>query len=556
MQKQLGFGIGLRPVHYPDFHTRKSLNIDWLEVISENFMGIGGRARHHLELIRADYPIATHGVGLGIAGSDPLDERYLKLLKEYIQWMQPAMVTDHLCWTSWKGQHSYDLLPFPLNQESLDLVCARIQKVQDAIQRPILLENPSAYIDFKSSEMHEPDFFNELCARTGAGILLDINNCMVNSKNLGWDPHFYIQSLKPEYVQQFHLAGHSVSDEICIDTHDQPVPDEVWRLYQKAVKLFPGVPSLIEWDGQIPSLERMEEEITTARQHHALGEKLEIAPLSRDPIATSLPNLYLDLATHQEALFAVLRGDKDPMAMSPVLRDCKVRHEFGLRAYFNNHLVGQLEALKNSFPTLLAIIEDEAMAEVAQQYVSHMPPEHFSINYVGDRLPTFLLEHQTGIDFGVPQALIAELAAFDAMRYDLALQENDASLALLMQELMNWTPDQWNEASFTLRSEHRLLHLNWDILSVHEALEAGENPPPPAAASAPILMTRTQQGTSMEHCPSPLLKFLSLKQNPFSLVDLVELFARPELNEEQATELSLDALIAAIKRSMIGLAAS
>ncbi len=551
MQQQLGFGIGLRPIHYSDFHSRKTTKIDWLEVVSENFMGIGGRARYHLEKIRADYPLATHGVGLGIAGSDPIDERYLKLLKEYINWIQPAIVTDHLCWTSWKGQHSYDLLPFPLNEETLLHVCARIQKVQDAIQRPILLENPSAYIDFKSSDRHEPDFFNELCARTGAGILLDLNNCMVNSKNLNWDPHFYIQSLKPEYVQQFHLAGHSVSNEICIDTHDQPVPDEVWNLYQEAVRLFPNVPSLIEWDGQIPSLERMEEEVTTARQHHAKAAKTRGKASIAHEVPARIPCLQTNLATHQQALFGVLRGREDISSITPLLLECKVAHEFGLGAYYNNHFASQLEALKDTFSTLHAIIEDEAMTEVVAQYIHHMPPEHFSINFAGSRLPTFLMEHPIGIDFGVPQPMIAELAAFDGLRLELGLQEDSALAPMQVTELTQWSPDQWNEAVFTLRPEYRLVSLKWDILSVYLALQNQQTPPPPDAATAPLLMTRTDEGIGIEACPENLEKLLHCGPQPFTLADLVAVFHKDDSSAEESTELALDALIAGIKRSLL-----
>jgi uncharacterized protein (UPF0276 family) len=551
MQKQLGFGIGLRPVHYPDFHSRTTTHIDWLEVVSENFMGIGGRARYHLEKIRADYPLATHGVSLGIAGSDPIDERYLKLLKEYINWIQPAIVSDHLCWTSWKAQHSYDLLPFPLNEETLLHVCARIQKVQDAIQRPMLLENPSAYIDFKSSDRHEPDFFNELCARTGAGILLDLNNCMVNSKNLNWDPHFYIQSLKPEYVQQFHLAGHAVSSEICIDTHDQPVPDEVWNLYQDAVRLFPKVPSLIEWDGQIPSLERMEEEITKARQHHAKAANTRGKASIAHEVPARIPCLQANLATHQQALFGVLRGQDDISSITPLLLECKVRHERGLAAYCNNHFASQLEAFKASFSTLHAIIEDQAMTEVVAQYIRHMPPEHFSINFAGSRLPTFLMEHQIGIDFGVPQSMIAELATFDGLRLELGMQEDSALASMQVTELTQWSPDQWNEAVFSLRPEYRLVSLKWDILSVYLALQKQQTPPPPDAATAPLLMTRTDKGIGFESCPENLEKLLRCGPQPFTLADLVAVFHKDDSRAEESTELALEALIAGIKRSLL-----
>ncbi|HET9237114.1 MAG TPA: DUF692 family protein [Oligoflexus sp.] len=554
MLHELGFGVGLRPPHYPDFHAKNTPKIDWLEIISENFMGIGGRPRRHIEKIRADYPIATHGIGLGIAGYDPLNERYLKLLKELMDWLQPAMVTDHLCWTSWKGQQAYDLLPFPLNEESLKHISARIQKVQDVLKRPMLLENPSMYIDFRASDMHEPDFLNALCEHTGCGILLDLNNCMVNSKNLGWDPELYIHRLKPEYVGQFHLAGHSVNPDICIDTHDQPVPDEVWKLYREAIKLFPGVPSLIEWDGKLPSLARLGEELDTARQHAA---EAQTAP-ARERQPLSVPEIratcHDSLESHQAKLFGILRREASHDAITELLQDTRVKPEFGLEAYQNNHFLGLLDALQKSFQTLHAIVEDDAMAEIVSQYIRHIPPEHFSINGAGTQLPTFLMEHPIGIDFGVPQALIAELAAFDAAHMELAMQPDPVHPPLELGVLLQWTPDEWDTASFVLRNEHRLLHLNWDVLSVYTTLQSGEVPPPPDLATSPILITRNEEGILFDHCPENIQNLLKAPEGPFTLVDLVEIFKSPDMSDEAATELALDALITGLKRSMIGLA--
>jgi uncharacterized protein (UPF0276 family) len=554
MLQQLGFGVGLRPAHYPDFHAQNTPKIDWLEIISENFMGVGGRPRQHIEKIRADYPMATHGVGLGIAGLDPLNERYLRLLKELVQWLEPALVTDHLCWTSWNGQYSYDLLPFPLNKESLNHICARLHQVQEAIGRPMLLENPSMYIDFRASDMHEPDFLNALCERTGCGILLDLNNCMVNSKNLGWDPEFYINRLKPEYVGQFHLAGHSVSPDICIDTHDQPVPDEVWNLYRKAVRLFPGVPSLVEWDGQLPALSRLGEELAAARMHaqEAHAEPKEETKAHTIPELRS--NTQLSLASHQEKLFGILRREAPQDTITDLLETTKVRHEFGLKAYANNHFLGLLDALKSTFRTLHAIVEDDAMSEIVSQYIRHIPPEHFSINGAGAQLPNFLMEHPIGIDFGVPQALIAELAAFDAAHMELAMQPDPVHPPLELDVLMQWTPDEWDTARFVFRNEHRLLHLNWDVLSVYTTLQSGEVPPPPELATSPILITRHAEGILFDPCTENIQSLLKAPEGLFTLVDLVEIFKSPGMTDEEATELALDALIAGLRRSMIGLA--
>jgi hypothetical protein len=192
------------------------------------------------------------------------------------------------------------------------------------------------------------------------------------------------------------------------------------------------------------------------------------------------------------------------------------------------------------------------MAEIVAEYIRHIPPEHFSINFAGSQLPIFLREHKIGIDFGVPQAMIAELAAFDAAHMDLALQSDASVQALNLDSLIRWTPDQWDEATFALRGEHRLLHPNWNVLSVYTSLQSDEVPPPPDLASAPILMTRTEDGLSFEPCPENIQRLLCLPEAIFTLIDLVEIFKAKTHSEEEATGQAVEAMILAVKRSMIG----
>jgi len=218
----LGHGVGLRPKHYSTIIESKP-KVDWFEVISENYMGVGGRPRLHLDKIRQDYPIVLHGVGLNIGSVDALRADYLKKLKELASWVKPALISDHLCWTGVGGKNTHDLLPLPYTETALEHVCERVSRVQEILGRSILLENPSAYVAFENSDMSEAEFLYELCRVTGCKVLLDLNNLFVNQKNLGWNPKKYFEILPANFVGQFHLAGHSISGDVRIDTHDHPV---------------------------------------------------------------------------------------------------------------------------------------------------------------------------------------------------------------------------------------------------------------------------------------------------------------------------------------------
>jgi uncharacterized protein len=260
----LGHGVGLRPKHYTQFLEQRP-TVDWVEVISENFMGSGGRALSVLDKVRTDRPVVLHGVSLGIGSVDPLDERYMKEWTELIDRVQPAMVSDHLCWGRHKGRYSHDLLPLPFTEEALAHVVTRVGQVQDRLGRQILLENVSSYTTFPGSTLSEAEFTAEVARRADCGILLDINNIYVSAKNHGFDMKAYVDAMPIEHVAQFHLAGHLDRGDILIDTHEGHVIDEVWKLYAYAVERFGRVPTLIEWDTGVPDLDTLLAESERAR---------------------------------------------------------------------------------------------------------------------------------------------------------------------------------------------------------------------------------------------------------------------------------------------------
>ena len=253
-QTVTGTGIGLRQPHYREVFERLP-ELAFLEVHSENFFLEGGAAMHALERARAAYPISLHGVGLSLGSADALAGEHLAKLKRLVDRVEPALVSEHLCWGSVGGVHFNDLLPLPRDGETLALLAGRIDRVQSTLKRRILVENLSAYVACRDSEMTETAFLAALARRTGCGLLLDVNNLYVNAINFGFDPVAGLAELDAASVGQIHLAGHTVVDDCLIDTHGSLVCDPVWSLYEEACRRFGARPTLIEWDTDLPALD-------------------------------------------------------------------------------------------------------------------------------------------------------------------------------------------------------------------------------------------------------------------------------------------------------------
>ena len=260
----LGYGLGLRVQHYEAILAGDPA-IDWLEVLSENYMIPGGRPLDYLARFRERYPLVMHGVSLSIGSSDPLDYDYLARLKQLAAFVEPAWISDHLCWTGVDGTNLHDLMPLPYTEEALDHVVARVRAVQDWLGRRILLENVSSYATFHASQLSESQFIAEVARRADCLILLDINNVHVSSRNHGFDARAYLAELPVDRVQQFHLAGHEQQGSLLIDTHDAPIIDPVWQLYTDALHRFGPVSTMIERDDHIPPLTDLLAELERAR---------------------------------------------------------------------------------------------------------------------------------------------------------------------------------------------------------------------------------------------------------------------------------------------------
>jgi len=265
----LGVGVGLRVPHYDDVLRRcreGAFDVDFLEVISENFMVRGGRPRRILESIRAERPVVMHGVSMNIGSVDPLDAVYLDRLDRLARDVEPSWLSDHLCWNGVGGAHLHDLMPLPTSEAVLDWVARRVVAVQERLGRRIAVENVSSYLSFVDDELDEWQFLAELAERADCGVLLDVNNVFVSAHNHGFDAAAYLDSIPAERIFQIHLAGHSESGPLLIDTHDHPVRDEVWSLYERVVRRTGPVSTLIEWDAELPTLDRLVEEAHRARR--------------------------------------------------------------------------------------------------------------------------------------------------------------------------------------------------------------------------------------------------------------------------------------------------
>ena len=272
----LGYGIGLRTKHFPHI-LKQHPPVDWFEILSENYMDTGGRPLYVLDKVAAEYPTVLHGVSMSIGSTDPLNWNYLKKLKALAKRTKARWISDHLCWTGVSGLNVHDLLPMPYTDESLKHVVGRIKTIQDFLERPIAMENASTYLEYAHSNWTEWDFLKTMAEEADCGLLLDVNNVYVSAFNHGFDPKEYIDAIPRDRVVQHHLAGHTNKGTHIIDTHNDHVIDQVWELYRHTYQRLGSVPTLLEWDADIPSFETVHAEVLKAAAYRT-------SPVEEDPV--------------------------------------------------------------------------------------------------------------------------------------------------------------------------------------------------------------------------------------------------------------------------------
>jgi uncharacterized protein (UPF0276 family) len=485
------FGAGFRTPHF-DAIAREPRALDWFEVVSENFIALGGPRRAMLERLRAAHPIALHGVSLSIAGSDPLDDEYLRGLRALADQVEPSFVSDHLCWTTLGGHQSHDLLPVALTSHVLEHVVARVAHVQEALGRRILLENATCYVAFRSDELDEAEFFHELCRRSGSGMLLDVNNLYVNAQNLGIDARRYLATLERESVAYMHLAGHAVLPDVRIDTHGAEVPSPVWTLFDDAARRFPAAHVIIERDENLPEFEELRAEVELARARHAraLASAEPPPPVDAPHVVRSRSTASPEWSALQAEFWkrSIERAAEGAEAL--VAADRPVSAARGLRVYADAYASNLPHALRVNFPALVRVLDASDFASLSAAYLRAHPPRGHDFRGLGARLAEFVRGFAFARDYGIDPSVFADLAALEQAQLEVQ-DELDEPESLPPESLAALAPEQWDMARFAFARALRVVRASHDVLPVVEAVAKSETPARPKASPTSYLVFRS-----------------------------------------------------------------
>ncbi len=485
------FGAGFRTPHFDEI-AREPRALDWFEVLSENFIDLGGPRRAMLERLRAEHPIALHGVSLSIAGSDALDDAYLRGLRALADQVEPAFVSDHLCWTTLGGHQSHDLLPVALTARVFEHVSERVARVQAALGRRILLENANRYVAFRGDDLDEAEFFAELCRRSGCGLLLDVNNLYVNAQNLGVDPQRYLATLSRASVGYVHLAGHAVLPDVRIDTHDAEVPAPVWVLFDDVVRRFPEACVIIERDDKLPAFAELRAEVEIARARHALAlcaadESPRVAkPRSHRSSGATAPAWGALQAEFWKQ--AIERGGAGAEAL--VANDRPVSAARGLRVYSDAYASNLQRALEVNFPALARVVDPGDLAALGAAYLRAHPPRGHDFRSLGARLSEFVRGFSFSRDYGIDPGVFAGLVALEQAQLEVQ-DEVDEGPSLAPESLAALAPEQWDSARFEFVRALRVVRASHEVLPVVEAVAKSETPARPKASRTSYLVLRS-----------------------------------------------------------------
>ncbi len=510
---QTGFGLGLRSPHYAD-HLRERQPLDWLEIITDNFLGEGGKPLAVLDRIRQDCPMAMHGVALSIGGTDPLDLDYLRQVKALAQRIEPLWVSDHLCWTGHYHHRLYDLYPLPYTDEAARHVIDRIRQAQDALGRRLVIENVSSYIDFVASAQTEWEFLHHVATQADCLLLVDINNIYVSSVNHGFDAQAYLRGLPADRVQQIHLAGHTDHGDHLIDTHDHPVCEAVWRLYEHACALYGPVATMIERDDHIPPLPDLLAEVDTAR--HLRARALGTIPTPAIPTVGAAADRLADSARggaangvslhHTQAQLTRYLLDNhhqdNSAAQALVVDSAPVGAAQRLGIYHHAYRARLTEALADTFARTALYAGDDSFAVWARRYAELHPPSTRSLNRYGDTFADFLQQR-----FPHNPELF-ELARLD---WDLRSRFDMANTPVLDSALAaELSPEAWLQASAPLHPTVVLRTIHTNVVALWQALDADTEVPPPVALAAPLglVVWRLGQQPHFQTVPMDQLAFL------------------------------------------------
>lgn len=507
----IGHGVGLRVPHYGRALEGR-LDVDWVEVVTENFFGGGGRPRAVLEAVRREVPLVFHGVSLGVGSREGAGASYLGQVKVLVDAFEPAWVSDHLCWTSLGGRFAHELLPLPYTEEALEVVVQNVERVQDHLGRPLVLENVSSYVGFHASRIPEWEFLSEVAARSGCHILLDLNNILVSAYNHGFAPSLYLEGLAGAKIWQLHLANHSQLATHKFDDHRGPVPEPVWRLFEVALERWGPVSSLVEWDEDVPSWEtlRAEARQAAARAEQVLGRaRPSSSQLSRGAAhgaARPRPPAVHPEPTLEASQHLFFRALTWPTGVQRFLDDAgaETRSELErvfassagfdrierLDVYANAYFYRLLATLRELFPRLSYLAGDVHFNNLVTDYLLEHPSTQPDLRRLGDCLPSFLERHALGerwpilIDVAVlEQALCRALDCADQGPVGES-------------ELRAVPPERWSELRFTFAPASTRIEARHDLVALEGLYNSGQRDTallwPVAAAARALLVTRRE----------------------------------------------------------------
>ncbi|MBI1301890.1 MAG: DUF692 family protein [Alphaproteobacteria bacterium] len=480
----LGFGLGLRPKHYSHIFENHP-DVDWFEIISENFMDTGGKPRRNLARIAERYPLVMHGVAMSIGTVDPLNSEYLTKLKKLADDVKPAWISDHLCWTGIAHKNSHDLLPVPYTEEALKHIISRITQVQDFLGRPIALENPSTYLEFKTSHIPESEFIAEMAKESGCHLLLDVNNVYVTCYNHRLDPKAYIDTLPLDKVVQIHLSGHTNKGTHIIDTHDDHVVDEVWQLYKYVVNKAGRVPNtMVEWDDNIPEFDVLYAELGKAKlAAKDAGNYAPLPDLAKQEapyVANAITPLADAQTTMQEAILQGTAIDSNPDAW------IRAKAEFApvdqLAVYVNAYRFRLYDVTAEDYSVLKHYLGDDDFDRLIKDFVNTAHSDHFNVGRYAAHLPDFIRTHTLATPFAIELATLENAIS--------QLTDPEETIALTPAHLEGMTPDALMESVLYPRKALQLFAFEYPVNAYFREMKDEQSPTPPAAQKSYLAVFR------------------------------------------------------------------
>ncbi len=516
-QQHTGFGLGLRTPHYQAFLSQAQ-PVDWLEVITDNYLVEGGKPLVVLEQLRRDYPMAMHGVAMSIGAASGLDRAYLARVKALAQRIEPLWVSDHLCWIGPGPEQLHDLYPLPYTDEAARLVIDHIRQAQDLLGRRLVIENVSSYIDFKASQRSEWQFLSHVANEADCLLLLDVNNVYVSSVNHGFDPLTYLRALPKGRVQQIHLAGHSSQGEDgkqLIDTHDHPVAPEVWTLYQEALRLFGPVAAMIERDADIPPLAALLDELALARQHAAAADAAERLEVQGSAAWHAKTNTEPALASLQRELGTYILSEapaaERPPAPALLRTPAGIDPAQRLSIYHHAYRARLSEVLADTFAKTYLFMGSDLFDAEAMAFAPQHPPLQRSLNRYGEAFPAYLATRYPD------NPELYELAQLDwdlRVCFDGADHESLSAASAQADAEAGWLQrDSPLHASLSLRS------IQTNVISLWKAIDADAEVPPaePLEQAAHIAVWRKGLQPHFQSVDADQAKFLLALQQGLSI---------------------------------------